>query len=812
MKRNLTLLMFILACTSTLIAQRTGVIQGTIKDKATQEPLIGVSITAEGTNPLIGASSDIDGNFILTVPVGSYNIKASYVGYKSFTKFNISATTGNASIINFELDADIASLGEVVVTENKSIRVATVESPNSIQRLGMEEIKTTPGGNFDIFKVVQTLPGIGSTPNGFNRNDIIVRGGAPGENVYYLDGVEIPVINHFATQGSGGGSNGILNVSFIEELTLSSSSFDARYDNALASVFQFKQRDGNPNRFQGNMRLSSSELAVTAEGPLSKNTTYLASARRSYLQFFFKAIDLAIRPDYWDFQYKVTHKINSKTTLTAIGLGAIDKFYSDLTANTTPNNAQVIKQAPYIRQWNYTVGLSLRRLMKNGFMNIALSRNMADNEFSQYEDGLRDDESKRYLFSSSREAENKLRLDVNKYLGSWKLSYGGVAQYVKYNNDFYNIFRKEIKDSNGLIVQPEDKITFNTGVDFLRYGLFAQASHLFMGDRLGLNIGVRSDMNNFTSTGGNPLKTLSPRASLSYRISNKWKANASFGNYYKLPSYTILGYRDRAGVLVNKSADYIRSTHYVAGLEFIPRVSTRFTLEGFYKEYDNYPVSLRSGISLANEGQNFGFIGNEAISSTGKGKAYGAEFFFQQKLTKNLFAIVSYTYVISRFSGADGKLIASAWDNRHLLSTQLGRKFKRGWEMGLKYRITGGVPYTPYDLVVSQRVYPQTGQGVLDYSRLNGERLKPFQQFDFRIDKKWNLKNSTFDLYFDVSNALLARNQQYPSYVFERLPDNTGFKTTDGKSLKADGSNGIPVVEIQDDPVVIPSLGFMFEF
>lgn len=805
--------MIVLLFSSIIVeAQRMGIIQGTVKDKATQETLIGVSITVEGSNPLIGTNSDIDGNFEIKVPVGSYNIKASYVGYKSFTKFNISATTGNANIINFELDNDASTLGEVVVTENKSIKVSTVESPNSIQRLGMEEIKTTPGGNFDIFKVVQTLPGIGSTPNGFNRNDIIVRGGAPGENVYYLDGVEIPVINHFATQGSGGGSNGILNVSFIEELTLSSSSFDAKYDNALASVFQFKQRDGNPNRFQGNLRLSSSELAVTTEGPLSKKTTFLASARRSYLQFFFKAIDLAIRPDYWDFQYKVTHKINSKTTFTAIGLGAIDKFYSDLTANTNVNNAQVIKQAPYIRQWNYTVGFSLKRLMKNGFANIALSRNMADNEFSQFEDGLRDDISKRYLFTSSQEAENKLRIDINKYFGTWKLSYGGVAQYVKYNNDFYNIFRKEIKDSNGQVIQPEQRFTFNTDLNLLRYGLFAQASHRFLNDRLGLNIGLRTDMNNFTDNGNNPLKTLSPRASLSYSINPKWKVNASVGQYYKLPSYTILGYRNAAKDLVNRSADYIGSTHYVAGIEFIPRESTRFTIEGFYKNYTNYPVSLLTGTSLANEGQNFGFIGNEAISSTGKGRAYGAEFFFQQKLTKNLFAIVSYTYVVSKFSGNDGKLISSAWDNRHLVSTQLGRKFRKGWEMGLKYRITGGVPYTPFDLVASRRVYPQTGNGVLDYSRLNTERLKPFQQFDFRIDKKWNFKHSTFDLYFDVSNALLARNQQYPNYLFERLDDNSGFKTTDGNALNPDGSNGIPVTAIEDDPVVIPSLGFMFEF
>jgi hypothetical protein len=250
----------------------------------------------------------------------------------------------------------------------------------------------------------------------------------------------------------------------------------------------------------------------------------------------------------------------------------------------------------------------------------------------------------------------------------------------------------------------------------------------------------------------------------------------------------------------------------VAGAEFIPRESTRITLEGFYKSYKNYPVSIANGISLANLGSDFGAIGNESVASTGKGNAVGVELFFQQKFTKKLFAFMSYTYVVSKFSGADGKLINSAWDNRHLLSATLGRKFNNGWEMGMKYRYAGGTPYTPFDTVASRLNYGSRGEGVLDYTKINTVRLKAFNQFDFRIDKKINFKRATLDLYLDVTNALVLKNQQLPQYVFERNADNTGFLTTDSQPLRPDGSNAVPVVLSEPGTFVVPSLGFIFEF
>lgn len=791
-----------------LMAQ-SGEVQGIVIDRKTQEPLIGVTLALEGTT--LGTQTDVEGRYRLTkVPTGSYNLKASFVGYAPLIKFNVVITSGNANQINFELEEEAQVLQEVKVVVNRSVSVASPESPNSIQKLSVEEIKNNPGGNFDISRVISVLPGVGGTAGsvGGFRNDLIIRGGGPNENVFYLDGIEIPVINHFATQGSSGGPTGILNVSFIEDATLSSSSFNARYDNALSSVLQFKQRDGNPNRLQGNLRLSGTELAATLEGPLGPKTTFLASARRSYLQFLFSALDLPIRPNYWDFQYKVTHKIDKKTTLTFLGVGAIDEFSFGVPKESSPEKEYILRSNPLINQWNYTVGATLKRLIKNGYMDLSLSRNMFDNRLDRYEDG-REEEEFRVFQSTSQEIENKLRLNVQKYVGAWEYSYGVMAQYVKYNNQFFNILsRPTPQNPAGLTFR------FTTDIAFFKYGAYGQVARKFFQDRLNLSAGLRTDMNSFTTDGQNPLETLSPRLALSYQLAPKWRVNASAGRYFKIPIYTVLGFQaeNTSDAFVNRTNRYIQSDHLVSGLEFIPTPQTRITVEGFYKRYNRYPVSLLTGISLANTGGDFGAIGNEPVASTGTGETYGLEFFFQQKLTKNIFGVLSYTLFQSQFSGADNVLIASSWDNRHLVSAQLGRKFKRGWEMGLKFLFQGGAPFTPFDLEASQRNYQLLGTGTLDFTRLNSERLPAFRRFDFRLDKKWNFTSWTFNAFLDVQNAFVWANPAFSQYTFARNADNSGFATIDGQPLMSNGANAIPLILNNNDPQVTPTIGFVVEF
>jgi TonB dependent receptor len=238
----------------------------------------------------------------------------------------------------------------------------------------------------------------------------------------------------------------------------------------------------------------------------------------------------------------------------------------------------------------------------------------------------------------------------------------------------------------------------------------------------------------------------------------------------------------------------------------------KFVVEGFYKRYSNYPVSVRDGISLANQGGDFNAIGNELIVSNGKGDTYGFEFSVQQKLVKNTFAVLSYTFVRSKFSGADEKMVASSWDNRHLLSGLLGRKFKRNWELGMKYRFAGGAPYTPFDMPASQLNYATLGTGILDFSKLNTDRLINFSQIDLRVDKKYNFKHTTLDLFIDIQNLFQFPSPSLPSYTFKRNADNTDFLTTDGQPLKTDGSNAIPLILQDESPFFVPTIGFIFEF
>ncbi|MFP5080662.1 TonB-dependent receptor [Pedobacter sp. JCM 36344] len=797
-------------------AQKTGSVSGTILKKNNKQSLVGATINIVGTN--LSAATDSNGRFrVLNIPVKTYNLIVSAVGFKTISLYNIVVNSGNENVYTVELEEDAAILAEVNITENKrSVIAASLETPLSVQRLTAEEIRSNPGGSFDISKVIQTLPGVGGGQQGGSfRNDIIIRGGASNENVFYLDGIEIPVINHFQTQGGSGGPQGILNTFFIEDVKLSSSAFDARYDNALSSVFQFKQKVGNANKFQGNVRASLIESAITLEGPLSKNkkTTFLASARKSYYQLLFKALNLPFLPDFWDFQTKITHKINDKLTLNFISIGAIDDFRFVPIDNVSPEKLYQISSSATIQQWNYTMGVSLRKSLDNGFWNLALSRTRFNNNLQKFEDNENPTPASQTLDFVSNETENKLRFDINEFKNGWKLSYGASTQLAEYDNNTFAVLKKEVRDTSNNIIQPGVNQNFSSPLNpFLRLGAFLQVSKRALNDRLGISGGVRTDINTFTKGGMNGLQTLSPRISFSYVLTPKWTANASTGIYYKLPVYTLLGYSNNNNVLVNQNAKYTRSTHYTSGFEFLPNDGLRFTLEGFYKQYGNVAVSLRDGISLANLGTDFTALGNEAVNTNGKGKAYGIEFFAQKKLTEKFFGILSFTYYRSLYSGIDNKLIASSWDNQQLLSITAGYKFSRNWELGLKFRYQGGAPYTPFDETASRLNYSSQGRGTLDFARLNTQRLGGFNSSDVRIDKKINLKKTTIDVFLDVTNWYVARNPAIPEYTWQRAADNRTFKTTDGLAIKADGSNAMPTNVKNDEPQVIPTIGVVFEF
>ena len=787
------LLLLNLFISSSLFAQ-TGIISGLVKDKQTQQPIVGAAIQLIGTN--LGAASDTNGLFVISkIPTKTYTVQVNCIGYEPQKIYNIVVGTGNSEVVSIEMEPASKILAEVLIKKNPFKKNA--ETPLSIQSLSAQEIKSNPGGNFDVSRVIQAFPGVSGTAGsvGGYRNDIIIRGGAPNENVYYLDGIEMPSINHFATQGSGGGPTGILNISFIEDVTLYTGAFPAKYDNPLSGILQLKQRKANTQKLDQNFRLGASEAAYTIDGPISKKVSFMASARRSYLQILFKLLKLPIQPSYWDFQYKVDVKLTNKLSLYTLAVGAIDHFTFLNPGTLTPENLFILKTNPFIDQWSYTNGYGLKKSLDKGYWNLTFSRNRLQNEYNKYEDNQNPSEANRNLRIVSKEAETKLRFEYNKFINQFSYSFGTMLQHVSFEN---SVFAK--LDTNR-------KIASTSAMQFWKYGAFGQAALNMLDNRLSVSLGARIDGNSFTKAG----LQFSPRLSASYVLMPQLKLNTAIGSYYKLPSYTVLGYKDANNNFSNL-VPYIQCNHMVAGLEFLPAIATRFTLEAFDKRYCNYPVSQIDGISLANKGGDFSILGNEPVLASGLGKSRGIEFQFQQKLVKNYFVVLSYTYYKTTFSNLNGNYYSAAWDNQHLISFIGGLKLKNNLELGLKFRYQGGVPYTPLDTLASRSVYATTGNSVYDNSKFNQFRLDPFYACDFRIDKKWNYKKWSLDLFMDITNLFASMQTQIPTYTFARNADNTAFLTTDGLGLKADGSNGVYYATPKEKANTIPTIGFIIAF
>ena len=758
---------------------------GTVTDAQSGETLIGATIIVEGTST--GVTTDFDGKFKLTVTPGSYNITASYLGYESFTRTNLIVQSKGNMDLNFELAPAGKTIENVEITASPFAR--SLESPISLQKLSPEELKTYPGGNNDIAKVVQSLPGVSGSIGGF-RNDIIIRGGAPNENVYYLDGLEIPNINHFSTQGSAGGPAGLLNVAFIEGVELSASSFGARYDNPLSGVLQFDQRDGNRREFNTNFRVSASEAAITLEGPLFKrgkeesNTSFIFSVRRSYLQFLFELIGLPIRPSFYDYQYKFSTKIDEYNSIIFTGIGAIDDFTLKAPDDFTPEQQATLEQVPLIEQYSASTGIIWKRRRKDGkgIYNTAISYNRLRNEFSRYEDNQ--EREGLLAVTNSTETEFKLRPTYTHFINNWSVSTGFNVIYADYTNKTENIIQNISSDS---------------GIDFVRYGLFVQASKANIKDRFDVTLGVRSDANTFTDQSLQLLNTLSPRAGISMRLDAKdrWRLNATVGSYYKIAPYTVLGYADNEGNLLNKDAEYINSIHFVSGVAFNPTQSSKLSVEGFYKKYNNYPISVLQGVSLANQGGDFSILGDEDIVSEGEGRTYGMEFLAQQKLINGFYGILAYTYYFSEFTGADGVYRPSAWDSRHLLSFTGGYKFGKNYELSLRTRLVGRTPYAPVDEVATLANYPLT---IVDYDQLGEVFLEPFYQTDFRFDKKWNFKKLALNIYVEVQNLFGQAVPTPPQFALDR--------TDEGELITP-----FQLTQLADQQgIVLPTIGLVVDF
>jgi hypothetical protein len=500
-------------------------------------------------------------------------------------------------------------------------------------------------------------------------------------------------------------------------------------------------------------------------------------------------------PTYNDFQFKVKHNINRKNQITVLGLGAIDNFNLNLDANETESQQYILNYLPVNEQWNYSIGAKYTNFRENSYTNVILSRFMLNNTAEKYEGN--DETNRKLLDYQSQEIENKLRIENVFKSNSWDYTLGLNFEEAKYNTS--TLDRR---------IPGGQELNYSSDLRLLKCGLFGNVANSLFDNRLDVSLGLRTDAINFNSHMSNLLNQLSPRVALSYHFTDAFSFNANWGIYYQLPPYTTLGFRNEQGDLINEDMKYIKSTHYVAGFDYLFEFNGRVSIEGFLKEYDNYPFLLPDSISLANLGGDFGVVGNRPALPINEGRAYGLEITYEQKLYKGFYGIVALTFVRSEFEDMNNEYVPSSWDNRFLTSITAGKKFGKNWEIGVQYQFIGGAPFTPYDQeATALKVnWDNIGFGIPDYNQLNTQRVNGLNRLNIRIDKKWYFDRFNLDIYFDLQNALGAEVEGAPFIDVQR--DASGQPITDPNDPNSYLTQNIP----NASGTVLPSIGLIFEF
>ncbi len=721
---QLVLAIFSLAAgsASAYLQGETGVITGVIVNHATGEPLPSANIRIVGTQ--FGAATDTDGRFtVRQLPVGTYEAKISLVGYEPVIISDVVVASGRSVELAIELTQTSVDLEAVEVTASYFRRDS--DSPVSVQRLSNEEIRRAPGGFEDVVRAVSVLPGVAQAQPG--RNDLVVRGGAPSENLYVVDNVEVPNINHYGTQGSGGGPLSYIDLDFVRETSFSTGGFGVRYGDRLSSVLTIDLKDGRKDRIGGKATISATQFGLNVQGPIADGGTFVVSARRSYLDLIFKAAGFSFVPEYYDFLGRATYTPDKSNSLRFLFIGAIDDVnFLNSSADDRFDNSRILGTA----EKQYMSGLSWRHLFGSGFATVTLGRS-----FVRY-NGIQRDSLLRPIFTNvSREGETSLRGDIVLQIARpTELSFGVQARRL---------------DCVTEIALPGYTTTFGDTINIPKLDAsitgakvsgYVQVSHRFL-DHFDLVAGLRGDYFSLLE------KTLyvAPRGALTYEFSDLTSMSVSAGMYYQSPSSLWL-----ATDPLNRGLRAARVDQYIVGAEHLVRADVKARIEVFVKRYSDYPASaVRRYLVLANTGggyagtnDNFDSYGLGPLVNGGRGEARGVEFLVQKKLSEiPCYGLVSLTLSSTKFRALDGVERPGSYDQPVILNVSGGYRLDERWEFSAKFRFAAGQPYTPFN-----------ADGTQNTTAYNSDRMKSAHSLDVRVDRRWNFNGWNLIAYVDIQN------------------------------------------------------------
>ncbi len=749
------ILFAVLLSVQSLIAQNAGLIRGEVHDAKTKEKLWGVNITILGTTR--GTTTGQSGKYVIdNLKPGNYRLQFTYIGYEPVIKTDVIVTASRPVIMDIEMSPDLIEGEEIVITGTYFESVNKTQP--SVLALSREEVRRFPGGFEDVVRTVSTLPGVAVNTSG-GRNDLIVRGGGPSENLYIINGMEVPNINHFATQGTAGGTLSFINLDFVDNVEFSTGGFTARYGDKLSSVTNLTLRRGRDDHFGGKALISATQFGANLEGPIGEKGDFIVSARRSYLDFIFKAAGFAFIPTYTDFNIIGQYSFNDKDQLYFLNLTAID----DVTKNNDKRKDRIFNAGLMDnRQYQSVAGLSYRHLIEKGYIQTAANWNI-----SKFEFGQTDTLGVPYFESNAREWEWSVKTDVYRFLSKHFGLLTGASLKAVYNDNRTH-FADTIVDRNGqyipirsIGISPDNRYRKT----FYKYSGYTELDWL-ASYHWNLNAGVRFDKYTFLNRG----LYFSPRFSIRYRVNDHWTFKGSTGIYHQSPSYIWVVNP------ANRNLQALRNWMSVAGTEYILRSDWKAGMEVYYKKYDKLPTGTIPGVNdyvvITNTGTGFGgrednfqSFGLFDLISGGTGEAYGVEFLIQKKYSETpYYGQASLTVGKSAVKAGNGKTYPNPYDQRVIFNLYGGYKINSKWEFSGKYRYFTGIPYTPVYRPSENTINPGKIQNIPGEFLI--KRLSSSHVLDLRADRYFNYRTWRLIVFADVQNVLNFKTRNKPTYNF----------------------------------------------
>jgi hypothetical protein len=722
--------------------QPKGTIKGKVVDGESKLDLVGAQIFIRENNA--GTSTDGRGYFeIKGVPVGSYSITCNYIGYDKIVKTDIIVRTERETFVNIELQASSIAISGSTITAGYFSEIQT--QPLSSINFSSEEIRRAPGAAGDVSRILFGLPSLAKIND--TKNSLIVRGGSPVENGFYVDNIEIPNINHFPTQGSTEGPIGILNVDFIEDVNFNCGGFTAEYGNSLSSIMDLKFREGNRNTTDIQIEMSMQGFGGMAEGPLDGGRgSYLISARRSYLDLLLGMMNETVGiPRYSDVQGKFTYDLSEQHKLSFV-----DVFSDDRQTMNQKNalDSKTINIYPEYGSYSNTGGINWQWIWgKNGFSQTSLAHTYSSTNvnFIQTRD------AKLLLKNASTEQEVKIR-NANHWILDTKnkFNFGFDVKYVLIDyNQFYNAYQDILGNSTPVFV-------LNQSIHSLQGGVFVDyVCQLF--DQVTVSPGIRVDHYQY-----NDDTRVSPRLSVAYHFDDISTLTGSYGIYYQNIPWIIAAQKDRFRTLKTPRAD-----QYVLSFNRLLTESTRLTVELYDKEYMDFPMDpSQPNLFLYDQAViEQVFLNHDNLVSAGKAQSYGIEATVQKKMADDIYGLIAGSYYRSNYHGLDGKKYDRVYDNKFNFAVEGGYKLNEKWEFSLRWLYAGGAPFTPFD----EQASLATHKGVFDAARINAGRLPDFHSLNLRVDKRYYFKSTTLTVYLSIWNAYGRRN--IAAYTWNEVKD-----------------------------------------